>query len=47
VVETRIRELEWPEDEKAKYADDHSRGWDTELGELREYVSGRVRTSAR
>jgi uncharacterized protein YndB with AHSA1/START domain len=47
VVESGFRELDGPEKENAKYAEENRRGWELELGELREYVSKRVRGSAR
>jgi uncharacterized protein YndB with AHSA1/START domain len=47
VVETGFREFDWPEDEKAKYAEGNRQGWDLELGELQEYVLKHVRESAR
>ena len=47
VVESGFRELDRPEDDKQRYAEENTRGWDLELGELREYVSARLRGSAR
>jgi len=47
VVESGFPELEGSEDEKAKYAAENTRGWNLELGDLREYVSKQVRESAR
>jgi uncharacterized protein YndB with AHSA1/START domain len=47
VVESGFRQLGGSEEEKAKDADEHRRGWELELGELREYVSTQVRGSAR
>lgn len=47
VVETGFRDLAWPEDEKAKYAEENSHGWDHELGELVEYVAAQMRSPAR
>lgn len=47
VVESGFRDLEWSEDERAKYAEENKEGWELELGELLEYVSKRVRASAR
>jgi uncharacterized protein YndB with AHSA1/START domain len=46
VVESRFPQLEGPEDDKAKYAEEHRQGWERELDELREYVRQQVRTSA-
>jgi uncharacterized protein YndB with AHSA1/START domain len=42
VVESGFRELSGPDDEKAKDAEDHRRGWERELDELSEYVSRQV-----
>jgi uncharacterized protein YndB with AHSA1/START domain len=47
VVESGFRELEWPEEEKATYAEENDRGWDHELGELQEYVAKRIASPAR
>jgi uncharacterized protein YndB with AHSA1/START domain len=47
VVESGFRELDWSEDAKAKYADENTRGWQLELGELRDYVSDHVQPAAR
>ncbi|HSE80957.1 MAG TPA: SRPBCC domain-containing protein [Gaiellaceae bacterium] len=47
VVESGFRELERSEEEKAKYAGENERGWEHELGELREYASTQMRPSAR
>jgi uncharacterized protein YndB with AHSA1/START domain len=34
VVETGLDRVDWPDDEKSRYADDHRRGWDEKLGAL-------------
>jgi uncharacterized protein YndB with AHSA1/START domain len=34
VVETGLDGISWPEDEKARYVDDHRGGWATHLGRL-------------
>lgn len=47
VVESGFRELAGSEQENAKDAEEHSRGWELELGELRDYVSAQVRGPAR
>jgi uncharacterized protein YndB with AHSA1/START domain len=46
VVESGFPQLEGLADETARIAEDHERGWDRELGELRDYVS-KTRASAR
>lgn len=45
VVESGFRQLGGSEEENAKDAEEHRRGWELELGELREYVSAQVRGS--
>jgi uncharacterized protein YndB with AHSA1/START domain len=47
VVESGFRQLDGSEEENAKDAEEHRRGWELELGELREYVSTHVRGSTR
>jgi uncharacterized protein YndB with AHSA1/START domain len=47
VVESGFRDLAWSEDEKAKYAEENSQGWDHELGELVEYVAAQMGSPAR
>jgi uncharacterized protein YndB with AHSA1/START domain len=47
VVESGFRDLDWPEQEKENYAEGNRKGWEIELGELREYVSSRLGESAR
>jgi uncharacterized protein YndB with AHSA1/START domain len=47
VVESGFRDLDRPEDERATYAEENSRGWDHELGELVEYVAAQVAGPAR
>ena len=46
VVESGFRELAGSEQENALDAEEHSRGWELELGELRDYVSAHVRGPA-
>jgi uncharacterized protein YndB with AHSA1/START domain len=43
VVESGFPQLAGSEGEKAKDAEEHRRGWELELGQLREYVATRVR----
>jgi uncharacterized protein YndB with AHSA1/START domain len=47
VVESGFQQLDGSEEENAKDAEEHRRGWELELGELREYVSTHVRGPAR
>jgi uncharacterized protein YndB with AHSA1/START domain len=47
VVESGFRELELPEEERAKYAEENTEGWEHELGELRDYVATQVRAARR
>jgi uncharacterized protein YndB with AHSA1/START domain len=46
VVESRFPQLEGPDEDNARYAEDHRQGWKQELDELREYVRQQARTSA-
>ena len=39
VVESGIDELEWSDDDRTKFVEDHSRGWDHVLGRLLDYGS--------
>jgi len=36
VSESGLRELDWADDQKAQYADEHCKGWDIRLGRLRD-----------
>ena len=47
VVERGLHALDWAEEEKARYIDDHSLGWNRHLGNLREYTSLRPEISGR
>ena len=38
VVETGFELLAWPDDEKARYAEDHRQGWSVHVGKLREFL---------
>ena len=42
VVESGFRDLVGPDDENQRHADDHGRGWELELGELRDYLRQRA-----
>jgi uncharacterized protein YndB with AHSA1/START domain len=46
VVESGFATLRWPDVARDRYADENSKGWLTELGELRDYVT-RVATANR
>ena len=39
VVESGFATLPWPDDARDRYADENAKGWLTELGELRDYVT--------
>jgi uncharacterized protein YndB with AHSA1/START domain len=41
VVESGFADLAWPEDERARYADENRAGWGVELDELLAYAAGR------
>jgi hypothetical protein len=34
LVESGLREVDWPDERKAEYLGDHSEGWDHHLGRL-------------
>lgn len=34
VVETGLEDIDWPDDDKARYTDDHRHGWEVHLGRL-------------
>jgi hypothetical protein len=38
VVESGFADLTWPEDERARHADENRVGWGVELDELRAYA---------
>jgi uncharacterized protein YndB with AHSA1/START domain len=40
VVESGFRELDWPEEEKARYAGENTDGWAYEFDQLLAYVAG-------
>ena len=42
VVESGFATLPWPDNARARYADENSKGWLTELDELRDYVARTV-----
>ena len=39
VVESGFQQLNWPEEEKDRYADENARGWIHELQQLRDYAA--------
>jgi hypothetical protein len=38
VVESGFDQVDWSDEAKREYADDHAKGWQTILGRLREYA---------
>jgi hypothetical protein len=42
VVETGLDETGWPDDEKARFADDHRHGWSVHIGRLGELFATRA-----
>jgi uncharacterized protein YndB with AHSA1/START domain len=46
VVESGFGELHGSDEENAKDAEEHRRGWELELGQLQEYISTKLRGSA-
>jgi hypothetical protein len=47
VVESGLLALDWEEERKAKYVDDHGQGWDAHLADLRDYVAGSPQAATR
>jgi uncharacterized protein YndB with AHSA1/START domain len=47
LVESGFPELKQSEEEKAKYAEENTQGWEHELGELGDYAAKHVQESAR
>jgi uncharacterized protein YndB with AHSA1/START domain len=45
VVESGFATLPWPDDARSRYADENSKGWQTELNELRDYTANLVAAS--
>jgi uncharacterized protein YndB with AHSA1/START domain len=43
VAETGFSTLDWPDERRKEEVESHARGWESELGELRDYVHGRGR----
>jgi uncharacterized protein YndB with AHSA1/START domain len=43
LVESGLSAVEWPDGEKQSYVDDHSKGWDTHMPQLRDYVTQQAR----
>ena len=39
VVESGFSDLDWPDHERARYADENAKGWIVELDELRRYAA--------
>jgi uncharacterized protein YndB with AHSA1/START domain len=46
VVESGLLALDWPEQERARYAEEHGSGWDVHLASLRDHVARVSRASA-
>jgi len=47
VVESGLAALDWAEEEKTKYLDSHSRGWERHVGELDRYVAAQREAATR
>jgi len=45
VVETGLAAMDWSDEQKAAYAEQHNSGWETHLGSLRVHVAGQRRVS--
>lgn len=39
VVESGFTEIEWPEDDTLEYIEDHKKGWEKHMGDLRDYAN--------
>jgi uncharacterized protein YndB with AHSA1/START domain len=47
VVESGFDQVDWSDDAKARYFEDHSRGWQFLLGRLRDYAPGSGATAGK
>lgn len=47
VVESGLATVDWPEEEKLRYLDSHTRGWERHLGGLSEYMTRQRQASTR
>jgi uncharacterized protein YndB with AHSA1/START domain len=47
VVESGLAAVDWAEEEKAKYLDSHSRGWERHIGELDRYMAAQREAATR
>lgn len=47
VVESGLGEVDWAQEEQARYVDDHARGWDGHLSHLGQYMARQRQASAR
>ena len=47
VAESGLAATDWTEEEKAKYLDGHSRGWERHIGELVRYVAAERQAATR
>jgi hypothetical protein len=45
VVETELTELDWPEERKAGYTQEHIAGWTRHFADLSDYVTRRYQVS--
>jgi uncharacterized protein YndB with AHSA1/START domain len=47
VIESGLQEMDWAEEQKATYADEHTQGWISHLSDLDAYVAQKRQASAR
>lgn len=47
VVETELAEVDWPEEQKAGYTEDHAAGWKRHFADLGDYVTRRYKVPVR
>jgi uncharacterized protein YndB with AHSA1/START domain len=47
VVESGLAAIDWAEEEKSKYLDSHSRGWERHVGELDRYMAAQGKAATR
>jgi hypothetical protein len=44
VVESGLSELDWSDEKKAAYVEDHDRGWQVHFNDLLGYLAGQLTT---
>jgi hypothetical protein len=46
VTESGLQEIDWAEEQKATYTDEHTQGWISHLTDLHKYISQKRQVSA-